>query len=155
MHRLQCRRIAMADFGKAGTRTVSIFHGDVTAVGSSGDYLEYLVDAQGGNPLFVYSCQHRDTIVASHQFPGHPMAHYSWRLVGSAAAVRNPTDFAPDSLPTDAYVVGFSFLGAIDYKFTVNLKNAAGAVKQIVQQIEYASQFPEDSCAEDLMVTWS
>jgi hypothetical protein len=145
----------MADFGKGGTRTVGIFHGDVTAVGSSGDYLEYLVDAQGGNPLFVYSCQHRDIIVASHQFPGHPMAHYAWRLVGSPAAATSNTDFTPDSLPTDAYVVGFSFLGAINYKLTVNLRNAAGAIKQTVQQIQYASQFPEDSCMEGLMVTWS
>ena len=81
----------MADFGKGGTRTVSIYHGDVTAAGSSGDYLEYIVDAQGGNPLFVYSCLHRDVIVASYQMMGHPKARYSWRLVynGQAGGATN------------------------------------------------------------------
>jgi hypothetical protein len=145
----------MPDFGQCGTRTVTIYHGDVTVAGLNGQYLEYVIDAQGGNPLFVYSCAHRDLIVASYQFAGHPLAQYAWHLVLNAAAVNSPTDFTADSLPTDAFVVSVSFLGATDYKLNVNLRDPGGTLKQIVQQIEYKSQVAQDSFREGLMVTWS
>jgi len=145
----------MPDFGQGGTRTVTIYHGDVTVAGANGQYLEYVIDAQGGNPLFVYSCAHRDLIVASYQFAGHPLAQYAWRLVLNAAAVNGPTDFTADSLPTDAFVVSLSFLGVTDYKLTVNLRDPGGALKQVVQQVEYKSQVAQDSFREGLMVTWS
>lgn len=145
----------MPDFGQGGTRTVTTYHGDVTVAGATGQYLEYVLDVQGGNPLFTYSCAHRDQIVAANQFAGHPLAQYSWRLVLNAAAAHSPTDFAADSLPTDAFVVSVAFLGATDYKLTVNLRDPGGALKQVVQQIEYKSQVAQDSFREGLMVTWS
>jgi hypothetical protein len=47
-----------------------------------------------------------------------------------------------------------SFLGAIEYDLTINLCDSSGNLKQVVQDITYTSNVPEDSFIEPLVVTW-
>src|SRR5437899_11897576 len=111
----------MPDFGKGGTREEQLYHHDVTVNGTAGEYLDYTLTAQGGNPLFVFSCAHRNTITTADRFMGHPMAVYKWRLFKSFPSAASPTDFTADVFPTDAFEVGMSFLGIVKYQLTVEL----------------------------------
>jgi len=143
----------MADFGNAGTRTVTVFNANVTVNASAGEFLEYSLTAAGGVPAFAYACSHRDPISKSDQFPGHPKANYKWRLQKTGEAL--PSTVARDSTDFDAYSVAMSFLGAVRYDLLINLCNSDGTVKKVVQQISYASNDSTDTCSSDLGISWA
>lgn len=143
----------MADFGNAGTRTVTVFNANVKVNASAGEFLEYSLTAAGGVPSFAYACSHRDPISQSDRFAGHPKALYKWRLQKTGEAL--PSTVARDSTAFDAYSLAMSFLGAVRYDLLINLCNGDGTVKRVVQQISYASSDSTDTCSEDLGVSWA
>jgi hypothetical protein len=143
----------MPDFGNAGTRTVTVFNPNVTVNATAGEFLNYTLIASGGMPAFAYACAHRDPISRADQFAGHPKASYGWKLQKTGEVL--PSVVAADSSNFDPYTVAMSFLGAVRYDLTINLCNGDGSVKNVVQQISYASNDSTDSCAEDLGVSWT
>jgi hypothetical protein len=147
---------AMADFGTGGTRKIHTYHAAILV--SNGDYLDYTVKARGGRPEFVFSCAHRENITDAEHLPGHPAAIYSWTLHKTGPQpIPRPNakpDFVGDAVPDDGFSVAMSFLGAIEYDLTINLCDSSGNLKQVVQDITYTSNAPEDSFIEPLVVTW-
>ena len=148
----------MADFGNGGTRTKHTYNATATVDSSSGEYLDYTVKVRGGRPEFVFSCAHRENITDADHLPGHPTTMYSWTLHKTSPQPNAPPiakpDFGGDVFPDDGFSVAMSFLGAIEYDLTINLCDRSGNVKQVVQDITYTSDAPEDPFIEPLVVTW-
>src|SRR5262245_23365018 len=67
----------MPDFGKDGTRKVTVSHGGATLRRSGGesDYLHYKLTVEGANPIFSLTSEKDNTIWSNDQFPA-PQQNY-------------------------------------------------------------------------------
>lgn len=133
----------MADFGKAGKRTVRVYKGAVIVRFSEGEFLSYKLTVKGAEPIFTFACMHR-ALLSEHQFEGHPKQVYEWNWG------RNP-DQEIDA-EDDMYGVAMTFITAIKYTLLVEQRRQDGSVVKVLKDIDYESQAPEDNFTEPLEV---
>jgi hypothetical protein len=132
----------MADFGKAGKRTIRTHDGAVLVQVSAGEYLAYKLTVEGAVPLFTFACKHISRKSQS-DFPGHPKAIYEWTWSQNS----NESD-APD----DMYAVAMMFISAVKYTLLVEHRRQDNTVIKKLQDIDYESKEHADSFTELLRV---
>jgi hypothetical protein len=113
---------------------------DVVVDVTNGGFLSYRVEVEGGNPRFGFSCEHRDSILESQTFPGHPKAVYEWDLF------RQPPQPGRPSVPADAnldtFVVNMLFVAARKYVVKIDHHKPGGAVVTVSSRT-FESDDPE------------
>jgi hypothetical protein len=133
----------MADFGKAGKRTVRSYTPAVKVLLSQGEYLSYRLTVSGAVPEFSFSCSHR-TLRSATDFPGHPKQVYEWTWG------QDPSDKDADD---DIYGVRMAFLTAKKYTLVVDRRRKDGSlIPPVLTDIDYESAEPTDGYQEDLHV---
>jgi hypothetical protein len=132
----------MADFGKAGKRTIRSHDGAALVQVSTGEYLAYKLTVQGAIPLFTFACKHTSRRSQS-DFPGHPKAVYEWTWSQN----KNESDAADD-----VYGVAMMFLSALKYTLLVEHRRHDNSVIKTLQDIDYESTEHSDAFTEPLRV---
>ena len=137
----------MGSFGQGGTRTARKDMGAVEVkVGGTKpeerQYLFYRVTAQGAEAVFSFSCEHQ-TRRSAGQFPGHPKQVYEWTWSKGGSE---------SDAPDDVYGVLMSFVTATGYSLRVEHRRGDDSLIQLLKDIDYKSQVPQDSFNEPLRV---
>lgn len=132
----------MPDFGVAGKITVREFDGAVKVRVGQGEHLFFRLTVQGAEPIFTFACKHKARL-SEHEFPGHPKKVYEWTWSRSA----DESDASDDM-----YGVAMTFLTAIRYTLLVEHRDAQGTLINLLKDIDYESQHPQDNFTETLRV---
>ena len=125
----------------AVTRTATIGNpGGVKVAVSAGEFLHFILEAKGPIPVFSFASNVKGTLFEAPDFPGHPTTKYEW------SHLKNPSDFQQLELLD----LGLSFFTNADYAYTVELLDAGGAAKTVMQ-IQYNGA-PTDVTSESIRV---
>ena len=134
--------VKMADFGNAGKITIRRNAAAAQIDLGAKESLHYKLTALGDKPQFAFSCKHRAAILSSDTF-GPPVMVYEWDLG------KKPGDF---DATDDVYVVAMWFARITKYTLRVEHRNQAGSVIEVLKDIDYESQDPNDSYDDSLRV---
>ena len=129
-------------FGEQGTRTAEV---DLVAVqmnSATGQHLAYKLEAEGARPVFTFADENR-VLLSVGQGGDAPQPEYNWKL----GAQGFPTDSADE-----VYGVAMLFTAVIRYHLFVALHDNAGQRLQVLKDIRYESQSPNDQLQETLEV---
>lgn len=122
------------------TETVAVFL-DVT----NGEHLHYRVTVRGATPVFTLVDSQTNKLLMSHKdtpVATSPSVTYErkWPL---------PAD---QTLQVTGHTMGFHFLAAISYRYEV-VRHFGDGTSEVLIDITYSSQAPEDWYFQDLDVT--
>ncbi|HEV2177889.1 MAG TPA: hypothetical protein VGW33_11925 [Terriglobia bacterium] len=131
----------MADFGNAGKITIRRNAAATQIDQAANESLHYKLTALGAEPEFAFSCQHRQ--ILSSKTWSSPQMIYEWDLG------KKPGDF---DATDDVYVVAMSFARITKYTLQVEHRNQFGSVIEVLKDIDYESQDPNDSYNDSLRV---
>jgi hypothetical protein len=107
---------------------------------SAGQYLHFVVDAEGPIPIFSFASSAKGLLYEASDFLGHPLSRYEWEHL------KNPSDIQQLEL----LELRFSFLTNAKYTYTVQLKDSTGVVAPVLQ-IDYTGD-PTDIAPESFTV---
>jgi len=132
----------MGSFGNAGTRTKRVFKTFVQVNVSANEHLHYFITVLGATPLFSLSCEHKT--LWSAQNLGPPAMNYDriWPLL--------PTEADSND---DEYVFMVLFFAATKYTLRLERHDANHQVLEVVEDIDYESNFHGDKFREFFTVT--
>lgn len=125
----------------AVTRTPSTANpGGVAVDTKAGQFLHFTLRASGPIPIFSLASSVKGPLHEALDFMGHPLATYEWDHL------KNPSDVQQLELLN----LGLSFLTNAQYTYTVELRNAGGAVSTVLQ-VQYSGA-PTDTTSESFTV---
>jgi hypothetical protein len=130
----------MADFGKAGIRTVHIDKAGGVIDLTAGQSVMCTLDARGGTPLFTFACTHRNLFT-----PQGPIEdRYQWI----------DFDDTGSSGPNgDVHVLTLQFsAGATRYRFRMEVFDVDFALVKTLKDIEYETTNPNDFTVEPILL---
>ena len=129
----------MADFGRAGKRTVHKSEFACTIDASAGETIVCTVDVKGATAVFSFDCTHEAGLFAPE---GPPQSRYQWTTYDMPGS-RNPLG--------DVHVLRMQFSGgATSYRYRMELLDARLELKKVLKDVEYETSDPADDVMEPI-----
>jgi hypothetical protein len=107
---------------------------------AAGEFLHLSLRCSGPIPIFSFASNVKGSLREAAGFIGHPLALYEWEHL------KNPSD----AQQLELLDLGLSFLTNADYTYTVELKNAAGTVRPLLE-LQFSGA-PADVASESFRV---
>src|SRR4051812_25724026 len=113
--------------------------GAVAGDAAAREFLHFIVEAGGPNPIFSFVSSVKHTLFQAADFLGHPKVRYEWEHL------KNPSDIQQ----LEVLNLAFAFLTNAAYRYTVELRG--GAAPRTVLQVDYTGA-PTDVVGEPFTV---
>jgi hypothetical protein len=129
----------VTSFGTSGKRTVR--RNKRAVILESDELLVYTLIARGSTPAFGFACRHEPILSADTIEGPRPREKYVWEYTPHVA--------------DDVLQLLLSFVGILKYSVRIDRLTTDGALVEVVRDVDYESEDPEDTAEDRLTVLQS